>query len=139
MTRLKAKLPALIAFHCNCHIATLIANHACSESPKRQRTIDEFQTFVECKPNKLLKAAQTKWLSLEACVNQLLEQYEALLSYFRSTEERQITVQRIKSDLEKPTSKLYLMFLSDALPLLMQIQGPLCTFILGCPIVLCTL
>ena len=102
LTRLKDKQPALIAFHCNCHLAASIANHACSvlpdfleeltiniwyffqKSPKRQRVLKEFQAFIECKPHKLLKAAQTRWLSLEACVQRLLEQYDALLSYFRS-------------------------------------------------------
>jgi hypothetical protein len=51
-------------------------------------------------------------------VNRLLEQYEALLSYFQSTPEKQMTVQRITSGLENPLSKPYLMFLSDALPII---------------------
>ena len=99
LTRLREKQPPFIAFHCNCHLAALIANHACTVFPdyldlniniwyffqkshKRQRVFWEFQAFVECKPHKVLKAAQTRWLSLEACVC-LLEQYDALLSYFR--------------------------------------------------------
>ena len=106
LTRLKAKQPSLVSFHCNCHVATLIANHASAKlpdylhditiqiwyyfhtSPKRQRTFENYHVFTECKPHKLLKASQTRWLSLEACVNRFLEQYEALLSYFRSTDER---------------------------------------------------
>ena len=129
LTRLKDKQPALIAFHCNCHLAALIANHACSvlpdfledltiniwyffqKSAKRQRLLKEFQAFVECKPHKLLKAAQTRWLSLEACVQRLQEQYDALLSYFRSTEEKSASINRITASLENPLSKLYLMFL----------------------------
>ena len=84
LTQLKAKQPYLIAFHCNYHIAALISNHACSvlpdyldhittqiwyyfqKSPKCQRIFQEFQAFVDCK---LLKVAQTRRLSLEACVN----------------------------------------------------------------------
>ena len=31
MTRLKSKQPSLISFHCNCHVAVLIANHACDK------------------------------------------------------------------------------------------------------------
>ena len=153
LTRLKAKQPALISFHCNCHLAALIANHACSvmpdhledlttqiwyffqKSPKRYRTFEEFQAFVGSKPHKLLKAGQTRWLSLEACINCLLEQHDALLSYFRSTEERSAVVQRITSSLEKPLSMLYLMFLSDALQVinvfnkLMQLQAPTIHFL----------
>lgn len=148
MTRLREKQPSLIAFHCNCHLAALIANHACSvlpdnledltvqiwyffqKSSKRQRVFEEFQAFVECKPHKLLKAAQTRWLSLEACVLRLLEQYDALLSYFRSTDETSATIERIVNSLENPLSRLYLMFLCDSLPVinnfnkLMQKQSP---------------
>ena len=71
MTRL---MPSLI--HCNCHIAALIANHACSELPnylddititiqicyyfhkslKKLRIFEWYQVFTECKPHKLVKA-----------------------------------------------------------------------------------
>lgn len=33
LTRLQTEQPAIISFHCNCHIAALIANHACKELP----------------------------------------------------------------------------------------------------------
>ena len=33
LTRLRDKQPLLIAFHCNCHLAALIANYACSVFP----------------------------------------------------------------------------------------------------------
>ena len=103
MSRLREKQPGLIALHCNCHIAALIANASCKELPdcleelttdiwyyfhkssKRLREFENFQCFVNVKPHNLLKACQTRWLSLEACVNRLVEQYDALLSYFRST------------------------------------------------------
>ena len=68
-------------------------------------------------------------------VDRLLEQSEALLSYFRSTDDRSTTVQRITSSLENPLSKLYLMFLSDALPVInvfnktMQMQAPTMHFL----------
>ena len=113
MSQLWCKQPALVALHCHCHIAALIANEACKvlpdeledqttdvwyyfqKSPRRLRQFEEFRCFVECKPHKLLKAYQTRWLSLEACVNRLIEQYEALLSYFRSTEDKQAVVRRV--------------------------------------------
>ena len=97
MSRLRCEQPALVALHCHCHIAALIANEACKvlpdeledlttdvwnyfqKSPRRLRQFEEFQSFVECKPHKLLKACPTWWLSLEACVNRLIEQYEAWL------------------------------------------------------------
>ena len=67
--------------------------------------------------NKLLKACQTRWLSLEAYVNRLIEQYEALLSYFQSTEDKQAIVRRVKIAIEKPLTNAYLLFLCSALPI----------------------
>ena len=32
LSRLKQKQPSLVAYHCNCHIAALIANHALPDS-----------------------------------------------------------------------------------------------------------
>ena len=151
LTRLRDKQPGLVSFHCNCHLAALIANHASKvlpghledltiqvwyffqKSPKR--SIEEFQAFVDAKPHKLLKAGQTRWLSLEMCVNRLLEQYDALLSFFRSSEERLATIQRITTTLERPLTKLYLMFLSNALQVinafnkLMQVEAPTIHFL----------
>ena len=33
LVQLKAKQPSLISFHCNCHLAALIANHSCKVLP----------------------------------------------------------------------------------------------------------
>ena len=77
MSRLRCKQPALFALHCH-HIAALIANEACKvlsdefddlttdvwyyfqKSPRGLRQFEEFQSFEECKPHKLLKACQTR-------------------------------------------------------------------------------
>ena len=89
LSQLRLQQPSLVALHCNCHIAALIANKACKVLPKELeeltcdvwyyfhksaeciREFERFQCFVETKPHKLLKACQTHWLSLEACVNRL--------------------------------------------------------------------
>ena len=101
MSMLRCKQPALVALHCHCHIAAQIENEACKalpdelevlttdvwnyfqKSPRRLQQFIEFQSFVECKPHKLLKECPTRWLSLEACINRHIEQHEALLPYFR--------------------------------------------------------
>ena len=88
------KQPSLVALHCNCHIAALIANALCKVLPdcldeltsdilyyfhnssKRLRELENVQCFVNVKPHKLLKACQTTWLSQEACVSRLIEQYD---------------------------------------------------------------
>ena len=147
MSRLRCKQPALVALHCHCHIAAPIANETCKvlsdeleylttdvwyyfqKSPRRLRQFQEFPCFVECKPHKLFKACQTRWLSLKASVNHLIEQYEALLSYFRSTEDKQAVVRRVDVP-EKPRIKIYLL-LCSALPIVnnfnryMQQQSPI--------------
>ena len=92
MSRLRTQQPHIVALHCNCHIAALIANASCKVLPneledlttdvwyyfqkslKRLREFEKFQYFVEVKPHKLLKSCQTRWLSLEACVIRLIEQ-----------------------------------------------------------------
>ena len=148
MSRLRTQQPHIVALHCNCHIAALIANASCKVLPNELKTLplmcdtvskraqndyrefEQFQYFVEVKPNQLLKSCQTRWLSLKACVIRLIEQYDALLSYFRSTDDRKAVVQRIKRVLEKPTTKAYLLFLSITLPIVnnfnkfMQQQSP---------------
>lgn len=75
LTRLKTKQPSLISFHCNCHVAALIACKVLPDhledltvqiwyyfhkSSKQQRTLREFQAFVDGKLQKLLKSAQTR-------------------------------------------------------------------------------
>ena len=91
------------------------------KSPRRLRQFEEFQSFVECKPHKVLKACQTRWFSLETCVNRLIEQYGALLSYL-CTEDKQAVVKRLKIVIEKPLTKAYLLFLCSALPIVNNIN-----------------
>ena len=45
----------------------------------------------------VVKSILNTTFSLEACVNHLIEQYEALLSYFRSTEDKQAVVKKSKN------------------------------------------
>ena len=49
LTRLKAKQPSVISFHCNCHIAALIANHACNVLPDQLEdlTVHNWYYFQE--------------------------------------------------------------------------------------------
>ena len=49
--------------------------------------LKEFQDFTETEPLKLLKHCSTRWLSLERCVRRLLQQWNALRSYFASHDE----------------------------------------------------
>ena len=77
--------------------------------------LEKFKMFLDAKPHKLLKVGQIRWLSLEMYINRVIEQYDALLSFFRSSEERSSNIERFTNSLEKPLTKLYLMFMNNAL------------------------
>lgn len=101
-TLLSKDIPNLFVIKCICHSLALCASYACEKLPntlekiirniysyfqhsyKRQSEFKEFQTFLNIKPHKLLHPAQTRWLSLNAAILRVLEQYEALRLYFRS-------------------------------------------------------
>ena len=137
VTRLKNKQPNLFHLHCLCHVAHLCASDACKKLPKcieqlcrdiithfnqsakRQWIYSGFQEFVNVKPHKLLRPAQTRWLSLEQCVCRIVEQWPALVSYFQSIDEaeRFSSVEKITTLLFKPSTLLYFLFLKDVLPL----------------------
>ena len=136
MTRLIEKQPNLFVVHCICHVAALCASHACcsaitneveqllrdtynffNQSSKRLAQFTDFQHFVDVEPHRLLHPSQTRWLSLHQCVARMVEQWPALRSFFASTDERLVVVQRTLERLDNPTLKLYFLFLDEVLPL----------------------
>nr|XP_015839922.1 PREDICTED: uncharacterized protein LOC107398880 [Tribolium castaneum] len=89
--RLKEALPNVFIMGCTCqsiHLCSSAAskklpksveefvrsifNHF-SNSSKRQESFEECQIFLEMKPHKMLKPSQTRWLSLQAVVDRILE------------------------------------------------------------------
>ena len=133
---LKDRIPNLFVMKCLCHSAHLCASHACeklpraiedlvrdiyshfSHSAKRLAEFKQFQHFTSTEPHKILKPAQTRWLSLHQCVLRVLEQWSALEAYFEQAvqKERLIATQNILSALKNPIFKLYYLFLSFVLP-----------------------
>lgn len=85
---------------CVCHSLHLCSSEGCIELPsecekltrniynhfktssKRQSQLKAFQEFCDAKIHKMLRPAQTRWLSLLAVVERILEQWEALKLYF---------------------------------------------------------
>lgn len=136
-SRLKVDIPDLFVMKCICHSFHLCASYACEtlpraveqlardvynyfmSSPKRLSELKEFQEFVKVKPHKLLHPSQTRWLSLQAVVSRLLEQYHALQLYFRDAvfSHRILAAETILEKLNDPTNKMYLQFLEFILPL----------------------
>ena len=77
---------------------------------------------MKVKAHKTLKKVDTRWLSLQTCVNRILEQYQPLLSYFDSIESASIPGERakvkakkIRDELKMPITKGYLLALSNIL------------------------
>ena len=70
----------------------------CVCSSTRCEEFKEFQQLVEAEEEKLLKHCATRWLSMGRCVERLLEQYEAVLSYLGA-----------QKDADKPRSKVAIM------------------------------
>jgi hypothetical protein len=85
---------------CLCHSADLCASHACeklpravedlvrdiyshfSHSAKHLAAYKEFQHFTNTEPHRILQPCQTHWLSLQHCVQRVLEQWSAFEAYF---------------------------------------------------------
>ncbi|XP_063230874.1 uncharacterized protein LOC134535624 [Bacillus rossius redtenbacheri] len=141
-TRLIQDIPNLFVMKCVqgstvCHSFHLCASYACMKlpravedlardvynyfqsSPKRISSFVEFQVFVNIKPHKMLHPAQTRWLSLQAVVVRLLEQYEALKLFFTNAviTDRLQAAETILNMLNDPVQKLYLAFLDFVLEL----------------------
>ena len=83
-------------------------------SSKRQDVYHQFQKFFNLEPHKILSPGQTRWLSLEACVKRILEQFQALEHYFVliANEDPTHGNDRILKSLNKKFPLAYLEFLS---------------------------
>ena len=130
LSRIKNVQPNVLAIGCICHLANLCCVHAIKQLPlpveellidvlfhysaKRKEEYREVLEFCEVAPLKILKHANTRWLSLQRCVNRFLQQWLALLSYFESHKDRERPgrVKRCADYLASVEMKAYFMFLS---------------------------
>ena len=138
-TLLKNDIPNLYTMKCICHSLALVASYATQKIPdeiektvreiytyfmysfKRQTQYEEFQSFCEIKPHKILKPCQTRWLSLHVCIQRILEQLQALKLYFQS-ENNDNKANEIFKYINDPHFELYMNFLDFALPLLTSLN-----------------
>ena len=83
---LVTEYPNIIAIKCSCHLIHLVSSYAAMKLPKGledlcrdifnhfhcsskgQEFYQQFQTFFNTEPHKILSPGQTRWLSLETCV-----------------------------------------------------------------------
>ncbi|XP_046608736.1 uncharacterized protein LOC124299522 [Neodiprion virginianus] len=98
--RFKAIIPHLFILGCVCHSFHLCSSAAAKKLPRsledliravysyfshssnRSGRLQEFQIFVELKPRKLLHPSATRWLSIQAAVDRVLQNWEALILFF---------------------------------------------------------
>lgn len=107
--------------------------HALIFLRERREAFKRFQKLVECEEHLLVSSGQTRWLTLEYAVVCVLEQYDALVDYFRELCETDPTTANdvILCGLEDPIIKIYLEFMSYSLnqlnefKILFQSQIPL--------------
>lgn len=115
---------------CTCHSLNLCSSYACNKLPKsmeqfsrdiynyfahsskKLQELKECQIFAEEKPHKILKLANTRWLSLEMVVNRILEHWNSLTLFFQrqSLEEKCTNATALLAALRNPVFKLYFFF-----------------------------
>ncbi|CAG5001997.1 unnamed protein product [Parnassius apollo] len=133
-SRFRQRCPGIIVIKCICHSLHLCASDACKELPlncekmarniynyfksssKRQSELKEFQYFAEADVHKILRPAQTRWLSLNAVVQRILEQWDVLRLYFNSKWLEESECHDIHACLNDPIIKAYYYFLAWMLP-----------------------
>jgi hypothetical protein len=129
---IKSEYPKVVAVKCSCHLIHLASSYAALQLPKgledlcrnvfahfnrsskRQDVYKQFQQFYNVDPHRLLSPGQTRWLSLEACVNRILEQFVPLQNYFilAANEDPTHSNDRIVKSLHNKFNLAYLEFLS---------------------------
>lgn len=133
-TRFRQHCPGITVIKCVCHSLHLCANDACKRLPqeceklgraiynffklssKRQSEFKDFQIFTETDVHKLLRPAQTRWLSLTAVVDRILEQWQALRLFFDGRWLNDRECAEIHKALNDPIMKAYYYFLAWMLP-----------------------
>ena len=135
LSRVKAMQPNVFSQGCVCHLANLcllagVENlpvdvddffvdlyYYFDNSTKRKEEFNEFQVFTGVKELKIIKHCKTRWLSLEKCVQRVLQQWSALYAYFDkvSEEDRSARALRLDEHFKSELTKLVMYFLEFAL------------------------
>lgn len=151
---IKEKNPDVHVLGCPCHLLHIAAKNGAKSlrcpieeilidifyylqnSSKRLKALESFQRETGTTIAKILKHGPTRWLSLLACINRLLEQWDALKGFFESEkagkEKHKLEgrLSRINEFFDTKISKAYALFMSFILPkftnanLLLQREDP---------------
>ena len=135
IAKLRSIQPKIIDVNCICHLVNLCVKSAVKSLPlkvddllvdiyyhfrnsvKRIVSLQEFAQFCCVQYKCILKHCETRWLSLCRAINRTLEMWDPLLSYFSSHDEveKPGKVKSIFTLMNKPSTRLWLCFLSNAL------------------------
>ena len=145
-THFKAQNDAIYTAGCPCHMIHNTAGHAekvfaqttgfvvsdvlvdvyyyFEKSTKRQASLKDFCSFCDQDYRKVLKYGATRWLSKEACIQRVLQQYASLKSYFASqnASRSDLRLTRLKRYFEDPLTEIYLLFYQSVLPLFSEVN-----------------
>lgn len=136
--KLKEDIPTLVHIRCVCHSLQLAVSHACSEtmprnleflvsetynwfarsSSRQQAYIDLFKLINDGhEPLKIVRACQTRWLSIASAVQRLCDQWLELKTHFGLTKssERCYTSEMLHSLYSDEYDHAYLFFLKSVL------------------------
>lgn len=134
-SHLKENHPSIVCIKCTCHSIHLAASKACFNLPRsvedllrnvgsyfsrsfsRQEDLKNMQIFFGEEIHKILYPGQTRWLSIEQCVNRVLEQYLVLKAYLNTAikDDPSSTLQSMLSTMDNPFTLAYLEFMSFTL------------------------
>ena len=135
LSRIKSKQPGVFSQGCVCHLSNLclLAGvkalpidvddffvdlfYFFNKSTKRKEEFREFQEFTETAQLKIIKHCKTRWLSLEKCIQRVIQQWSALYAYFdREAEtDNSARVSRLDQHFKSHMCKLVMLFLEFAL------------------------
>ena len=89
-----------------------------SRSPQRQLTLIEFQVHLDTDIQKISRPSSTRWLSLEACILRLINQWDPVRLYFIDAFhlENIDAAGPILDFFNSSTQKCYILFLGYILP-----------------------
>ncbi|XP_060775583.1 uncharacterized protein LOC132885202 [Neoarius graeffei] len=85
-------------------------------STNRKGYLTEFCDLHESEYMEILSHISIRWLSLEHCLNRILQQYKPLSSYFKSANEKQPRFTWLADALSNPITEVYLLFYQATLP-----------------------
>lgn len=120
---------------CVCHISAIITTKAClvlprapedlirqiysyfSGSSKRCLQLEEMQEYFNYEKKKILRVSSTRWLSLQKCIERVLDNWEVLKAYFRVAvvEDKLKSAELILSEMDNECVRAYLLFLKYVL------------------------